>query len=237
MPEGKTDPLDAFEARLGYVFRDRELLRTALTSPSFRAGRVVGAIPDNQRLEFLGDAVLGLLAAQSLYDRYLAEDEENLTVRRSLQVNRGALANLARRLGLGACLRIGQREEENGARDQDRMLADALEAVFGAIWREGGWDAVWRVYRRLDPEEEEAVPWRGNPKGALQELAQRHAWPNSPTYELIGRSGPDHGPVYTVRVRVAGGHEAEGEGRTKRAAETAAAQALLCRLAPPESLV
>ncbi|MDX9868683.1 MAG: ribonuclease III [Kiritimatiellia bacterium] len=236
MPEAETDPLDAFEERLGYAFRDRTLLRTALTSPSFRADRAADAVPDNQRLEFLGDAVFGLLSAQSLYDRYMAEDEGSLTVRRSLQVNRGALAGLARRIGLGACLRVGRREEANGARDQDRMLADALEAVFGAVWRDGGWDAVWRVYRRLDPGEPVSVPWRGNPKGALQELAQRHAWPDSPAYELIGVSGPDHEPVYTVRVRVAGGREAEGAGRTKRAAETAAAQALLGSLMPPESL-
>jgi len=224
----KADPLSAVEESIGYVFKDRTLLVTALTAPSCRADHASAKVRDNQRLEFLGDAVFGLLSAQQVFERYAEEEEGGLTIRRSRLASGKSLAALARGIGLGAYLRIGKGAEAAGARDKDRTLADAIEAVFGAVWCDGGIEAAQAVYRRL--MRQESVPldvWAENPKGALQELAQRHAWPDSPAYEHVAATGPPHAPVYTVKVRVAGGHEALGTGQTKRAAEAVAARELL----------
>lgn len=224
----KADPLGAVEESIGYVFKDRTLLATALTAPSYRADHASAKVRDNQRLEFLGDAVFGLLSAQQVFERYAEEDEGGLTIRRSRLASGKSLAALARGIGLGAHLRIGKGAEAAGARDKDRSLADAIEAVFGAVWCDGGIEAAQAVYRRLMRHEGAPLDvWAENPKGALQELAQRHAWPDSPAYEQVAATGPQHAPVYTVKVRVAGGHEALGTGLTKRAAEAAAARELL----------
>lgn len=225
----ESDAFARLEKTLGYVFKNRSLLETALTVPSYRAEHAAEKVQDNQRLEFLGDAVFGLLSAQHVFQRYADESEGALTVRRSHQASGRALAQLARQIGLGSYLRLGRVEEASGGRDKDRSLTDAMEAVFGAAWCDGGQDAAQTVYDTLIKEspDQPLDPWAGNPKGQLQELAQRHAWPDSPTYELIGASGPDHEPEYTVSARVYGGYEAQGTGRTKRLAETAAAAALL----------
>lgn len=223
--------LDSLEERLGYAFKSRDWLETALTTPSYRAENEVTVRSDNQRLEFLGDAVFGLLSAQHLFARYPTEDEGALTVRRSGLASGKSLAVLARQIGLGSFLLLGRRDEVNGARDHDKPLADAMEAVLGAAWCDGGLSAVQAIYDRVIPDEVTSLnPWAENPKGALQELAQRHAWSDSPVYEVINLTGPDHAPEYTVRVQVAGGHAAEGLGNTKRAAESAAALALLEQL-------
>ena len=223
------DLLGRLEKTIGYVFNGRGLLETALTSPSYRAEHATQVSGDNQRLEFLGDAVFGLLSAQDLFRRYPEDDEGGLTVRRSHLANGRALARLARKIGLGQYLRLGKGDEAEGARDRDRWLTDAMEAVFGAAWCDGGLDAAQSIYDAVMGEFADAPldRWTENPKGNLQELAQRHAWPDSPAYELIGASGPDHAPEYTVAARVHGGYEAQGTGRTKRAAEVAAATALL----------
>ena len=230
----KEDPLRALEKTLGYHFIDRALLETALTTPSYRADRAADRVEDNQRLEFLGDAVFGLLAAQRVYEMFAGEDEGLLTVRRSGLASGRALADLARRVGLGEHLRIGRVDEASGGRDKDKALADAMEAVFGAAWCDGGLKAAQSLFKSLVSDEPAAdsgrAAWADNPKGELQELAQRHAWPNSPAYELVGVAGPSHEPFYTVVARVAGGSEATSTGRTKRAAEAAAARALLARL-------
>ncbi len=228
----KADPLRTLEKTLGYAFKKRALLVTALTSPSYRADQAPEKVEDNQRLEFLGDAVFGLLTAQHVFELHAEEDEGGLTVRRSLLASGRALADLARRVGLGAYLRLGKGEEAAGGRDKDRSLTDAMEAVFGAAWCDGGLKAVRAIFARLMPEQAEVVldVWDDNPKGGLQELAQRNAWPDSPAYELVSASGPHHAPEYTVKARVAGGHESLGTGRTKRAAEVAAAKALLALL-------
>ena len=228
----KNDPLRALEKTLGYAFNKRELLVTALTNPSYRADHAAEGVSDNQRLEFLGDAVFGLLTAQQVFERYADEDEGGLTVRRSHLASGRALAELARRIGLGQYLRLGKGDEAAGGRDKDKSLTDAMEAVFGAAWCDGGIKAVKRIFAKL-MDGEPGVPldvWAENPKGRLQELAQRNAWPDSPSYELIEVTGPSHAPAYTVKAKVCGGHEAVGDGRTKRAAEVSAAQALLRQL-------
>lgn len=227
----KSDPLGAFEKSIGYAFKDRTLLVTALTAPSFRSDHALEGVKDNQRLEFLGDAVFGLLSAQSLFQRYQEEDEGGLTVRRSRLASGKSLAVLAREVGLGVYLRLGKGDEAAGARDKDKALADAMEAVFGAVWCDGGFKAALTVYTRLMREGEVPLDvWAENPKGALQELAQRYAWPDSPVYESVEVTGPHHAPLYTVKALVVGGHEALGTGKTKQAAEVAAAKALLARL-------
>lgn len=229
----KDDPLRDLEKTLGYHFKERSFLETALTTPSYRAEHAGAAVQDNQRLEFLGDAVFGLLAAQRLFASYADEDEGRLTVRRSGLASGRALAGLARRVGLGTHLRIGRADEASGGRDKDKALTDAMEAVFGAAWCDGGLKAAQRLFNRLlgdGPEASSENVWADNPKGELQELAQRRAWPDSPHYELVGTAGPSHEPFYTVIARVVGGHEAAGTGRTKRAAEAAAARELLARL-------
>ncbi len=228
----KTDPLRSLEKSLGYAFKDRALLEAALTSPSYRAERRDEDAADNQRLEFLGDAVFGLLSAEHVFVRHAEEDEGRLTVRRSQLASGRALAALARQVGLGEHLLLSKVDEAAGGRDKDRSLADALEAVFGAVWCDGGLKAARAVFCALVkglPQVERDL-WEDNPKGLLQEIAQRHAWPDSPAYELAGCEGPAHAPVYTVRVRVASGQQAQGVGHTKRAAEVSAAQALLAAL-------
>ena len=225
----KDEPLSVLEKTLGYAFKDRSLLETALTGPSYRADHAAEGVQDNQRLEFLGDAVFGLLSAQQVFEQYADEKEGGLTVRRSHLASGRALAEVARRIGLGRYLRLGKGDEAAGGRDKDKSLTDALEAVFGATWCDGGIKAVRAVYATLiaGHAEQPLDVWAENPKGRLQELAQSHAWPDSPVYELSDATGPSHAPEYTVTVKVFGGHEATGVGRTKRAAEVAAAQALL----------
>jgi len=222
------DELAALEATLGYTFRDRGLLERAVTAPSFRAAQ--GVCADNQRLEFLGDAVLGLLAAEHLFNTHQDAGEGILTIRRSHLTSGIALARLARRIGLGTYLRIGLSDKMTGGVNKDRLLAEAMEAVFGALWCEGGISVARSVFEAMLQLEEE-VPvadlQESNPKGHLQEIAQRCAWAELPAYELVSASGPDHAPIYVVRVRVEGGREATGEGTTKRAAMVSAARRML----------
>ena len=223
------DALGRLEETLGYAFKDRAVLEMALTAPSYRAEHHAEVDGDNQRLEFLGDAVFGLLSAQHLFRKYAEDDEGGLTVRRSRLASGQALARLARRIGLGRHLRLGKGDEVEGGRDKDRWLTDAMEAVFGAAWCDSGLEAAQAVYDKLvgGYVDDALDPWSENPKGRLQEVAQRHAWPELPAYELVDASGPDHAPEYTVVGRVHGGYEAQGIGKTKRAAEVAAATALL----------
>lgn len=223
------DALLSLETLIGHTFADRQLLETALTSPSYRAEPGQAAAEDNQRLEFLGDAVFGLLSAEHVFTRYADEAEGALTVRRSRMVSGKALADLARGIGLGQYLRMRKHDEAQGGRDKERFLTEAMEALFGAVWLDGGLAAAQKVFARLTAACPQAPldQWADNPKGQLQELAQRHAWPDSPTYTLMECQGPDHAPEYTVCASVHGGHSAVGAGKTKREAETAAASALL----------
>lgn len=223
----RNDPLRELERSIGYRFRKRALLDTALTHPSFtfEAG---SAGQDNQRLEYLGDAVLGLLAAQHAFQHHADADEGLLTVLRSRIASGRALAEMARTIHLGTFLRIGRGEERAGGRDRDGMLADSMEAIFGAAWLDGGLHASQKLFAKLVSPLLEAQPtavWAGNPKGELQELAQR-AYHAAPSYERVAAEGPAHAPRYRVRVS-AGSSSASGEGRTVRAAEAAAATALL----------
>ena len=223
----KAHPLREFEKRLGYRFKDRALLLAALTHPSYCFEHAEEK-RDNQRLEYLGDAVLGLLAAQYVFEHHADADEGRLTVLRSHVTSGRALAETARTVGLGAFLRMGKGEERSGGRDREGMLADSLEAIFGAAWLDGGLRASNRLFVNLIASRLDCAPAAGrsdNPKGELQELAQRD-FLCAPHYERIAVQGPAHAPSYCAKVSVQG-HEAMGEGSTRRAAEAAAAVRLL----------
>ncbi len=227
----RKDPLAALERSLDYRFRDRALLETALTHPSYRFenGATAG---DNQRLEFLGDAVLGLLTAEHVYRTQTAGDEGLLTVLRSQATSGRALSAIAQSVDLGAHLRIGRGEEQTGGRTRPSNLADAIEAVIGAAWLDGGNRAVTRIFQALFvPAMGGATDnvWADNPKGHLQARAQERL-KTVPAYRLLETTGPQHAPTYRVEVRIGDTWVGEGAGRTKRAAEFDAAQNLLRRL-------
>ena len=213
------------EERLGYAFRDPELLRRALTHKSAGASNF-------ERLEFLGDAALGFAVAQTLFEANADASEERLSLMRANLVSATALAALARELGLGRFLILGKSERKAGGAERASMLADALEAVFGAIVCDGGIEAAAGVVReRL--ADRIAAPRRivsKDPKTRLQEhlQARRLALPEY----CVEQTGPDHAPAFLATCRVAAlSLRARGRGRSRREAEKAAAAATLRRLA------
>ena len=227
----------SLELRLGYRFRRPELLDLALTHPS-HAHEADGP-GDYERLEFLGDAVLGAVAAEWLYASHPELPEGELSKLKSFLVAGPALAGHARDLGLGEGLRLGVGEERSGGRDKDSLLADALEAVFGGIFLDGGFEAARAA---IQPLLVRAVAARTAPAAAayfdaktrLQEVVQARGW-ELPRYELAGESGPDHEKTFTIECRIEGHAAARGEGRSKKIAEQVAAAAVLARPAriPP----
>lgn len=213
------------EERIGYTFKEPALLERALVTPSVRMSTPTAK--DNQRLEFLGDAVFGLLSADRVFAANPEDPEGLLTVRRTHLVSGAALAAAAERLGLRRWLKrnVGAHELPPNA----KPLADALEAVMGAVWLDGGLDAVRGVFSRLElPFDEEFNEWDANPKGFLQTKAQVHH--RHPVYEVTSVKGSAHEPVVTVRVSVEGLGSAEATAGSKSAAEVAAAAEFLKRL-------
>ena len=206
---------------LGYTFRDEALLRRALTHPSF--GR-----EDNQRLEFLGDAVLQLIMSEKLYAAHPEEREGSLTHRRALMVCEAALSPIARSLGLGEALEMDKGEDLTGGREKPSVLCDTMEAVLAAVYLDGGMDAARGVVERCWPEEENLSRPLQDAKGALQEVLQKDGG-EAPTYEITGMSGPPHARVFRATVYCHGQAAAEGEGKTKKQAEQAAALAALSK--------
>jgi ribonuclease-3 len=219
------------QIRLGHPFRDENLLRLALTHPSV-AHEANAVTAHNQRLEFLGDSVLGLVLSGALYDKFSAADEGALTKSRAKLVNAGTLAAHARALGLGAHLVLSRGEENTGGRDRASALADAFEAVLGAVFLDGGFEAarefILREFAADFGELTEAADIE-NPKGELQERLQADS-PHAPEYEFISATGPDHDRVFECAVRHAGAELARGTGKSKKAAESAAALAALEKL-------
>ncbi|MTE24705.1 ribonuclease III [Microbacterium sp. ZXX196] len=203
---------------------DAELLALALTHRSFAYEN--GGIPHNERLEFLGDSVLGLAVTAMLYDRFPDVSEGELAKRRAGLVSTVALAGVARGIGLGAHLRLGRGEEQTGGRDKDSLLADATEAVLGAAFLSAGRaEADALVLRLITPllDDPSRFGAATDPKTAIQELASRLGVA-APTYE-VSSTGPDHDRRFRAVVRV-GPHTASGEGTSKKQAEMAAALTL-----------
>ncbi len=221
--------LTRLERLLGHDFNDRRLLEEALTHASLAGGRPRRGRPrrSNERLEFLGDRVLGLTIARLLFERFPADAEGALGARLSHLVNRDTLAAVAREIDLAEWLRLSRGEEGAGGRTNPGILADCLEAVIGALFLDGGLEAAERFVRRHWEARAEALeaPPR-DAKTALQEWAQGHGL-SRPTYHLREAAGPDHAPRFRVEVSVEGLPPAVGEGGSKRAAEQAAARRLL----------
>ncbi len=220
-----SDRLRELEERLGHVFHDESLLRTALTHSSYaNENRALGAVC-NERLEFLGDSVLGVTVADHLYRNYGAMPEGRMTRLRSELVCEQSLHRVAQKLQLGEYLRLGRGEEHNGGRERPSILADAVEAVIAAMYLDGGMAAADEfIHRNLLSELGAAEPEFFNDyKTSLQELIQRRSG-QVLAYELTGEVGPDHDKTFTVRVLLNGESIGEGAGRTKKEAEQSAAR-------------
>jgi ribonuclease-3 len=223
--------LGALQELLGYVFQDESLLRLALTHPSVAHESAV-ATPHNQRLEFLGDAVLGLVLTRELYEKFPGLDEGPLTKARAQMVNRRTLADEARRLNLGEQLLLSRGEESSGGRLRQSALADAFEAVLGAMFLDGGYEAargfILRCFRDAFGELTK-VPNLENPKGELQELLQSSST-EAPRYEMTLATGPDHDRVFECAVFHQDVELGRGSGKSKKEAESRAAFAALLKI-------
>jgi len=220
-----------FQTRLGYVFRDEGLLRLALTHPSV-AHEQGAPSPHNQRLEFLGDAVLQLVLTRELYEKFPAFDEGPLTKARAKLVNRRTLADHARILGLGAQMILSRGEEMHGGRERVSTLADTLEALLGAIFLDRGFEAAREfILREFSAAfgQLNTLPLIDNPKGELQELLQARS-PEAPEYQVIATTGPDHDRVFECIVQHGNVELARGCGKSKKAAESDAARVALQKL-------
>ena len=218
--------LAALERSLGHSFRDPLLLVQATTHSAAGHGRA-DAI-DNERLEFLGDRVLGLVIAQLLMERFPKAKEGELGPRLTALVRREALAEVAKTIDLGAYLVLAPADAAAGARSHPKFLADATEAVIAALYLDGGLAAAERFIRQGWAKQVVAVV-PVEPKNALQEWAQGHGRP-LPCYSVVRSAGAAHDPVFEVKVEVQGLEPAQAEGSSKRAAEKAAALAMLKRI-------
>ena len=215
--------LKALQGRLGYRFEQPTLLRQAVTHGSMSGpGR-----DDNQRLEFLGDRVLGLVMAQALLEHDKAATEGQLAPRFNALVRKETCADVAREIDIGSALKLGRSEQKTGGRRKMALLGDAMEAVIAAVYLDGGFDAAQALILRLWGDRIENVEDDAkDAKTALQEWAQARGL-QPPAYVETRRSGPDHAPVFTIEARLPGGETAEATAGNKRQAEQAAAKALL----------
>jgi ribonuclease-3 len=244
---------ERLEELLGHKFQSREWLERALTHSSWLAENPVPKLgeplcessvypierlpvfanDDNEKLEFLGDAVLTLVVSESLLAGFPAWREGQLSKARASLVNAGALAEAARRLGLGAHLKLGRGEEKTGGREKPSILANAYEAVVAAVFLDGGLEAAHAFVERslLEAAVPRQMDQLGEPdhKSRLQEMIQARGWP-SPDYRVVAETGPDHRKVFEVEVRVGGRASAIGTGLNKKEAEQAAARGVIAQL-------
>lgn len=222
--------MESLESKLGYAFRDRALLQNALTHSSYANENRGRSCDSNERLEFVGDSVLGMVVATRLYERYPEMPEGRMTRLRAHLVCEESLHGIALELELGRYIRLGRGEEHSGGRTRTSILADAVEAVIAALYLDGGLEVARQfISQRLlsDLADEECAG--ADSKTHLQELVQRKSG-QSLTYEMLGESGPDHDKVFTARVLLNGDTLGEGSGRTKKEAEQSAAREALERL-------
>lgn len=220
--------MTALEERLGYSFRNRALLETALTHSSYANENRASGIVCNERLEFLGDSVLGVTVADFLYRHFPDMPEGRMTRLRAELVCEQSLHRVALELHLGDYLRLGKGEEHNGGRKRASILSDAVEAVIAAMYLDAGMETAAGFIHRclLDDVRAIETPTFTDYKTSLQELVQRHSG-QVLSYELVGEEGPDHAKTFRVQVCLNGDQIGRGIGRTKKEAEqTAAANAL-----------
>jgi ribonuclease-3 len=221
MPFGRRSSTP-FEKRLGYRFKRQDLLELALTHRSYANEQ---GVPEHyERMEFLGDAVLGLITAEWLYQQHPELPEGELSKLKAQLVSRGSLANWAERIGLGPELRIGVGEDRSGGRSKANLLADSMEAVFGAIYLDTGIEAAREaiVPMLAEGEVEKAKLLASDAKTHLQEVTQALGWP-LPDYRLVGSAGPDHSKTFSVECWLEGRRAGSGEGPSKKIAEQRAA--------------
>lgn len=220
--------METLEAKLGYHFKDRALLENALTHSSY-ANENRGALGSNERLEFLGDSVLGMVTADFLFKEHPDLPEGDLTRTRAALVCEESLVEVADLLDLGAYLKLGRGEEAGGGRERHSIRADAVEAVLAAVYLDGGLVEARKIIQRfiLDKETEKSAS--RDYKTTLQELVQRESG-QVLTYRLTGESGPDHAKVFSVEVDLNGQKVGEGTGHSKKEAEQMAARAAIARL-------
>jgi ribonuclease III len=227
---------NALQKKLGYTFRDVALLRMALTHPSI-AHESDAPVEHNQRMEFLGDSVLGVIITRELYDRFPAFGEGPLTKARAQLVNQRTLAEQSRRLAVGEFLIMSRGELSHGGQERASSLADAYEALTGAIFLDGGYEAAREFVLRCFRDsfgEFNSLPNLSNPKGELQEFLQSIS-PEAPRYEVTFASGPDHDRMFECAVFHQERELGRGRGRSKRAAESEAARNALHALKQSQS--
>lgn len=218
--------MQRFSERLGHRFSDEGLLRQALT----HASSAVKRDHDNQRLEFLGDRVLGLVISEALFEDDRSAREGQLAPRFNALVRKEACAEVAEQVGLGDALMLGRSEMRSGGRRKVALLGDAMEAVIAAVYIDAGFDVartlILRLWgARISTAEARAV----DPKSALQEWAQGRGLP-TPSYIDISRTGPDHQPIFVVEATLTTGQSARGEAASKKAAQVQAASALMAQI-------
>lgn len=239
-----TRPLHRLQDLLGYRFQSVDLMQQALVHRSYAHERAETGLDDNERLEFLGDSVLSLVISHLLLMKFPQADEGNLSRMRASLVNEGRLAAIAVDLGLGDLMRLGKGEEMSGGRNKPSILADAVEALLGAVYLDGGLDAAFQVVRRLFEEKLEQVAAEEDPlrrldkdfKTQLQEATQAKKR-MVPQYVVEREEGPDHDKVFYVTVSLEGRLLARGVGKSKKAAEQDAAQKALAWLEAGEELI
>ena len=218
---------DELQTKLGYTFKRHALLRSALTHSSFAHEHKLSSAESNQRLEFLGDAVLELCISDVLYHRYADMDEGELTKRRALFVCESTLAEIAKKLGLGNFLLLGQGEAREGGREKDSILADALESILGAVFLDGGIEETSNIVRNLfEPIMDKKSKHTTDSKSLLQEILQKQS-KTTAFYEIIHEEGPPHRKIFTSSVFHDGKKLGTGKGSSKKAAEQEAAKAAL----------
>ena len=218
--------LQQLEKAIGYEFRDKSLLAMALVHSSFSNEHKKEQIPNNERLEFLGDAALELASSRYLYEHFPDEPEGVLSRRRAAIVCEPSLAECARTVGLGRHLQLGKGEEKNNGRERDSLLSDAFEAVIGAMFLDGGFTVAERFVRRFVMEKMTDKPVYSDSKTALQETVQS-SLTDSICYELLSEEGPEHDKTFTVEVKIGGAVYGTGSGHSKKVAEQEAAAAAL----------
>jgi ribonuclease-3 len=227
-PAGKVDVASAaqrLEAHLGHKFKNLDSLQTALTHASARAQDA----EDYQRLEFLGDRVLGVVVAEMLFEMFPGANEGELSLRLNSLVNASTCAEIGAEIGLDNFIQTGSDIKSIKGRKGANLRADVMEALIAAVYLEGGLDSVRPIIGKYwKPRAIDAAAARRDPKTELQEWAHRRG-AGSPLYNIESREGPDHEPIFTVSVTIAGFEPGQGEGRSKRAAEQSAAEAVLVR--------
>jgi ribonuclease-3 len=228
-PEGIADPETRLIEALSYQFKDLAILREALTHRSYVNESDEPNVRDNERFEFLGDAVIDLVVSEELMRRYPEAREGALSKMRASVVSEAALASLAISIHLGEALRLGRGEDLSGGRSKPSLIANAFEALVAGIYLDGGLEAVREVLLLHLPLPSSALPLRGDPKTEIQQRiqAEKHI---TPTYRVVEESGPDHSKMFLVEMVVGGEVLGRGAGRTKKEAEQSAAAVVLREL-------